>query len=192
MSFASFCLERSRESFLYSMSIIKKTKQDSSKGSIRKGKPTASSSKVGSKNWSKDSKDKEFGKNKWNKDKDASSSAKKPKDKRWSKKGEEDVDAEEFETVGIDFKNEEDVEEVSDESEEDEDVMERHDARDKKDIERKIQANNRKGSKTGGFQSMGLSPNVFKAITHKGYKIPTPIQRKVFSYLFLIFASLSP
>ncbi|OMH84819.1 ATP-dependent RNA helicase dbp10 [Zancudomyces culisetae] len=35
---------------------------------------------------------------------------------------------------------------------------------------------NKKGS--GGFQNMDLSESVFKAIKHKGYKVPTPIQRK--------------
>ncbi|KAI1436628.1 ATP-dependent RNA helicase DBP10 [Xylaria sp. CBS 124048] len=32
--------------------------------------------------------------------------------------------------------------------------------------------------KGGGFQSMGLNPNLLKAITKKGFKVPTPIQRK--------------
>lgn len=32
--------------------------------------------------------------------------------------------------------------------------------------------------KSGGFQSMGLSFNLLKGITKRGYKIPTPIQRK--------------
>ena len=36
------------------------------------------------------------------------------------------------------------------------------------------------GKKSGGFQSMGLSFPVLKAIQKRGYKIPTPIQRKVF------------
>lgn len=35
------------------------------------------------------------------------------------------------------------------------------------------------GRKTGGFQSMDLSFNVLKGITKRGYKQPTPIQRKV-------------
>lgn len=39
----------------------------------------------------------------------------------------------------------------------------------------------KKGS--GGFQSMGLSFQVLKGITKRGYKQPTPIQRKV-SFLF--------
>lgn len=37
---------------------------------------------------------------------------------------------------------------------------------------------NRKKKKSGGFQSMGLGHSVFKAIIQKGYKVPTPIQRK--------------
>ncbi|KAL5290764.1 DDX54 family protein [Megaselia abdita] len=35
-----------------------------------------------------------------------------------------------------------------------------------------------KKCKSGGFQSMGLSYNVIKGIQKRGYKIPTPIQRK--------------
>jgi ATP-dependent RNA helicase DDX54/DBP10 len=45
-------------------------------------------------------------------------------------------------------------------------------------MESEIQAVNRKGKKSGGFQSMGLSYPVFKSITNQGYKVPTPIQRK--------------
>lgn len=37
---------------------------------------------------------------------------------------------------------------------------------------------NRKKKKSGGFQSMGLSHGVYKGVMRKGYKIPTPIQRK--------------
>ncbi|GAA28065.2 ATP-dependent RNA helicase DDX54/DBP10, partial [Clonorchis sinensis] len=37
---------------------------------------------------------------------------------------------------------------------------------------------NRKKKKSGGFQVMGLSFSVFKGITKRGYKLPTPIQRK--------------
>nr|XP_039248873.1 ATP-dependent RNA helicase DDX54-like [Styela clava] len=37
---------------------------------------------------------------------------------------------------------------------------------------------NRKKKKSGGFQSMGLSHPVFKGVIRKGYKVPTPIQRK--------------
>ncbi|KAL8961903.1 MAG: hypothetical protein Q9193_001608 [Seirophora villosa] len=47
-------------------------------------------------------------------------------------------------------------------------------------------ASNRKGSnlkgktvkKGGGFQAMGLNATLLKAITRKGYSVPTPIQRK--------------
>lgn len=33
--------------------------------------------------------------------------------------------------------------------------------------------------KSNGFQSMGLGHAILKGITRKGYKYPTPIQRKV-------------
>lgn len=35
------------------------------------------------------------------------------------------------------------------------------------------------GKKSGGFQAMGLSQSVINGILKRGYKIPTPIQRKV-------------
>lgn len=35
-----------------------------------------------------------------------------------------------------------------------------------------------KNAKSGGFESLGLNPNVFRGIKRKGYKVPTPIQRK--------------
>ncbi|CAJ2645732.1 unnamed protein product [Trifolium pratense] len=35
---------------------------------------------------------------------------------------------------------------------------------------------NNKGQ--GGFETLGLNPNVFRGIRNKGYKVPTPIQRK--------------
>ena len=37
---------------------------------------------------------------------------------------------------------------------------------------------NRKNKKSGGFQSMGLGHEIFRGIIKKGYKVPTPIQRK--------------
>ncbi|CAJ0905098.1 17227_t:CDS:2, partial [Entrophospora sp. SA101] len=45
-------------------------------------------------------------------------------------------------------------------------------------ISKQIQANNRKKKKSGGFQSMGLSYPIYKAVLKKGFKVPTPIQRK--------------
>jgi ATP-dependent RNA helicase DDX54/DBP10 len=36
----------------------------------------------------------------------------------------------------------------------------------------------KKKSKSGGFESMGFDYPVFKGIKQKGYKVPTPIQRK--------------
>ncbi|CAG2103137.1 unnamed protein product [Medioppia subpectinata] len=46
--------------------------------------------------------------------------------------------------------------------------------------EMRISANktNKKTKKSGGFQSMGLSYPVLKGVLKKGYRIPTPIQRK--------------
>lgn len=35
-----------------------------------------------------------------------------------------------------------------------------------------------KTGKGGGFQTMGLNPHLLKAITRKGFTVPTPIQRK--------------
>ncbi|KAJ1850372.1 ATP-dependent RNA helicase dbp10, partial [Coemansia sp. RSA 486] len=45
-------------------------------------------------------------------------------------------------------------------------------------IKRSVLAQNRKKKKSGGFQSMGLHPSLFRAIMNKGFKVPTPIQRK--------------
>ena len=42
----------------------------------------------------------------------------------------------------------------------------------------KAQAKEKKKKKGGGFQSFNLSPFLFKAVMAKGYKVPTPIQRK--------------
>ncbi|KAK2639018.1 hypothetical protein Ddye_026813 [Dipteronia dyeriana] len=36
----------------------------------------------------------------------------------------------------------------------------------------------KKKSKSGGFESLNLSLNVFRGVKRKGYKVPTPIQRK--------------
>ncbi|XP_057975765.1 putative DEAD-box ATP-dependent RNA helicase 29 isoform X2 [Malania oleifera] len=36
----------------------------------------------------------------------------------------------------------------------------------------------KKKAKSGGFESMDLSPNVYRGIKRKGYRVPTPIQRK--------------
>ncbi|XP_075290580.1 ATP-dependent RNA helicase DDX54 [Opisthocomus hoazin] len=41
-----------------------------------------------------------------------------------------------------------------------------------------LPARNQKKKKSGGFQSMGLSYPVFRGVMKKGYKVPTPIQRK--------------
>ncbi|XP_020602543.1 ATP-dependent RNA helicase DDX54-like [Orbicella faveolata] len=41
-----------------------------------------------------------------------------------------------------------------------------------------VTEHNKKKKKSGGFQSMGLSFPVFKGVMKKGYRLPTPIQRK--------------
>ncbi|MBN3300032.1 DDX54 helicase, partial [Amia calva] len=41
-----------------------------------------------------------------------------------------------------------------------------------------VRAQNKKKKKSGGFQSMGLSYPVFRGVMKKGYKVPTPIQRR--------------
>ncbi|KAM9306441.1 ATP-dependent RNA helicase DDX54 [Pholidichthys leucotaenia] len=41
-----------------------------------------------------------------------------------------------------------------------------------------VRAQNKKKKQSGGFQSMGLSYPVFKGVMKRGYKVPTPIQRK--------------
>lgn len=45
--------------------------------------------------------------------------------------------------------------------------------------ETEVHENKKKKKGSGGFQSMGLSFPVIKGITKRGYKLPTPIQRKV-------------
>jgi ATP-dependent RNA helicase DDX54/DBP10 len=42
----------------------------------------------------------------------------------------------------------------------------------------KFQEKLKKKAKSGGFESLGLSPPVFRGVKRKGYRIPTPIQRK--------------
>lgn len=44
------------------------------------------------------------------------------------------------------------------------------------ELKRKQQV--KKKSKSCGFESLNLSPNVFRGIKRKGYRVPTPIQRK--------------
>ncbi|XP_078523287.1 ATP-dependent RNA helicase DDX54 isoform X1 [Lissotriton helveticus] len=46
------------------------------------------------------------------------------------------------------------------------------------DLQAMVRAQNKKKKKSGGFQSMGLSFPVYKGVMKKGYKVPTPIQRK--------------
>jgi hypothetical protein len=50
------------------------------------------------------------------------------------------------------------------------------------DMRRLVAEQNKKKKKSGGFQSMGLGQAVFRGVMKKGYKVPTPIQRKVSSF----------
>ncbi|RDX69156.1 putative DEAD-box ATP-dependent RNA helicase 29 [Mucuna pruriens] len=45
-------------------------------------------------------------------------------------------------------------------------------------VAKKNKKHKNKNAKSGGFESLGLNPNVFRGIKRKGYKVPTPIQRK--------------
>ncbi|KAL9259917.1 putative DEAD-box ATP-dependent RNA helicase 29 [Drosera capensis] len=40
-----------------------------------------------------------------------------------------------------------------------------------------------KKPKSGGFESFSLSPSIYQAIKRKGYKVPTPIQRKTIPFI---------
>lgn len=71
-----------------------------------------------------------------------------------------------------------DVKEMEDEDSDDINDDDFLSAKSKIELTKQIQSANRKGKKSGGFQSMGLSNNMYKAIKHMGYKVPTPIQRK--------------
>ncbi|RZC57901.1 hypothetical protein C5167_005188 [Papaver somniferum] len=45
-------------------------------------------------------------------------------------------------------------------------------------VEQKKRENFKKKAKSGGFESMGLSSDVYRGVKRKGYTVPTPIQRK--------------
>ncbi|XP_059620177.1 ATP-dependent RNA helicase DDX54 [Phlebotomus argentipes] len=50
-------------------------------------------------------------------------------------------------------------------------------------VKKEEQKVRKKKKNTGGFQSMGLSAGVLSGITKRGYKFPTPIQRKTIPYI---------
>uniref|UniRef100_A0A5S6QUV7 RNA helicase n=1 Tax=Trichuris muris TaxID=70415 RepID=A0A5S6QUV7_TRIMR len=52
------------------------------------------------------------------------------------------------------------------------------DSEDEETYSQLVSAANKKRKKSGGFQAMGLDHQIFKGIMKKGYRIPTPIQRK--------------
>lgn len=56
--------------------------------------------------------------------------------------------------------------------------IESGDEDERKFIESQTRSSNRKKLKSGGFQSMGFSYPIYNAIVKKGFKVPTPIQRR--------------
>jgi ATP-dependent RNA helicase DDX54/DBP10 len=50
-----------------------------------------------------------------------------------------------------------------------------HEAEEMRDM---VNQQNKKKKKSGGFQSMGLDAGVLRGVLKKGYRVPTPIQRK--------------
>lgn len=54
-----------------------------------------------------------------------------------------------------------------------------------------VSSGKKKGAKkSGGFQGMALSFPVLKGVLKRGYKIPTPIQRKVCIFIVFPFHAL--
>jgi ATP-dependent RNA helicase DDX54/DBP10 len=107
-------------------------------------------------------------------------------EKAKKKKGEKET--EEFETIPVDgvvavtMEDNSDLDAFNTDSEGEDSVKdvvsEEEEEEGEPDWNDQIKSANRKGKKSGGFQCMGLSFPIFKAIQHMGYKIPTPIQRK--------------
>lgn len=52
--------------------------------------------------------------------------------------------------------------------------------------DRKFTKKGKKNSSGNGFQGMGLSFEILKGILRRGYKVPTPIQRKVCILIFIM------
>ena len=52
------------------------------------------------------------------------------------------------------------------------------DEEERKEMQSMMIKQNQKKKKSGGFQSMGLSQEAFRGVIKKGYRVPTPIQRK--------------
>ena len=95
------------------------------------------------------------------------------------------------------------IEEEEEEEKEEEGESEGEEEEEAREMRQMVLQQNRKKKKSGGFQSMGesfsllppflpdaktlemspgLSGRVFKGIMKKGYRVPTPIQRKVRYY----------
>lgn len=114
----------------------------------------------------------------------------KSKNTRWKKAKKKDEDDTELEVVPSDFKaptfgdTKPDQEYDSDSDEDNTRVTSHEENSDSNDelsdteTRAMVMEQRKKKAKSGGFQSMGLSQSVLKAILRKGYKVPTPIQRK--------------
>lgn len=96
----------------------------------------------------------------------------------------DDDDAQVDDSVASNYKdldldvNDDDLDLDQPQSQDEEEELEDEFESEQKESKKLVKSANRKGKKSGGFQSMGLSHPLFKAILHMGYKIPTPIQRK--------------
>ncbi|XP_060080406.1 ATP-dependent RNA helicase DDX54-like [Ylistrum balloti] len=100
------------------------------------------------------------------------SKRKKTKKVSWKSKGkmEESDDGSEFEEVSESL--------VQYKPQEDEDSTDTDSDKELQETRKLVTQQNRKKKKSGGFQSMGFCHQVYTGIIRKGYKIPTPIQRK--------------
>lgn len=87
-----------------------------------------------------------------------------------NKRGSFEEDNDEMEVVGQKY-----LQQISIQDKEDADS---DSSQELQDTRKWLTEQNRKKKKSGGFQSMGLSHGVYKGVMRKGYKIPTPIQRK--------------
>ncbi|XP_033727163.1 ATP-dependent RNA helicase DDX54-like [Pecten maximus] len=101
---------------------------------------------------------------------DQESKQKKTKKVSWKSKGkmEESDDGSDFEEVS-DALTKYKLQEDDDSSDSEREIQE---------TRKLVTQQNRKKKKSGGFQSMGFCHQVYTGIIRKGYKIPTPIQRK--------------
>ncbi|XP_061173182.1 ATP-dependent RNA helicase DDX54-like [Saccostrea echinata] len=141
----------------------KKQKSHITENSTNKLKPRNKKSMVNKSKWKTKSNSKE-------KSNRLDGKLNKNEKKTFSKKRSHGEEEEDIEVVGN--KQQKQIHVQDEESSESDSELEMQDTR------KWMTEQNRKKKKSGGFQSMGLSHSVYKGIMRKGYKIPTPIQRK--------------